>query len=596
MRILYDSKSELHKKPFGCLKRNEECNITIHIPESCKTKKVSLIIADEEGLNITLPLTLSETGGAYEYWNGTFSLFRTGLYFYHFLIETESTTFRLYKWGIDATNMEEGDLWQLSCIPESFSVSDDFKGKVFYQIFPDRFYKDKILPAEEKITPYVIHADEAEIPVFLPDENGIIQNNDFFGGNIEGIIKKLPYLNNLGVGVIYLNPIFSAYSNHRYDTSDYKKIDPLLGTEEDFSLLCKKAHEMGIKIILDGVFSHTGCDSIYFDKSGRYENGAYHNPDSPYKDWYQFTDYPKCYTSWWGIDTLPCVNEMSESFIDYIIDNEDSVISHWMKLGADGFRLDVADELPDEFIKKLHEKVHKIKPDGLVLGEVWEDASNKISYSVRRRYFTNHELDSVMNYPFRDYIIAFVKGYMSPANFASNVMTICENYPKDVLDALMNSLSTHDTPRILTLLSDAPYLDKREDRAKFRLFGEMKETAIKRLKAAAFLQFCLPGCPCIYYGDEAGMEGFEDPFNRAFFPWGKENGELLEFYKKLSAIKNSHPALKFGKTEFINDENVLCFTRTTDEEKLFVSVGSTNSPEGKEVLLSGDGFMLYKER
>ena len=599
MRILYDSKSELHKTPFGCLKRNEECSITIHIPESCNTKKVSLIIEDEEGLKITLPLSLSEKNGDYEYWKGSFSLFRCGLYFYRFLIETEGSTFTLYKWGSDATNMEEGDLWQLSCVPETLSVPEDFQGMVYYQIFPDRFYKEEILSADNKATFYILHENESEHPVYLPDENGIIQNNDFFGGNLKGIEKKLHYLKDLGVGVIYLNPIFSAYSNHRYDTSDYKKIDPLLGTEDDFSSLCAKAHTLGMKIILDGVFSHTGCDSIYFDKYNRYEEGAYHNPDSPYKSWYQFTDYPECYTSWWGIDTLPCVNEMSESFLDYIIRDSDSVVSKWLSLGADGFRLDVADELPDEFIKLLHEKVHEIKPGGLVLGEVWEDASNKISYSVRRKYFTNHELDSVMNYPFRDYILSYVKGNMSAKEFATSVMTICENYPTDILNALMNSLSTHDTPRILTLLSDAPYLDKREDRANFTLSGEMKEDAIKRLKKAAFLQFCLPGCPCIYYGDEVGMEGFEDPFNRAFYPWGKENSEILDFFKILSSLKNSHDALKAGKTRFIpSDDGSLLMERKTDTETLYAYLGNdVNYLTGvKEVILSGDNFALYKEK
>ncbi len=598
MRILYDSKSKLHKTPFGCLKRNEECTITIHIPESCKTKNVYLLIEDEEGLKITLPLSLSERCGDYEYWRGSFSLFKCGLYFYFFCIETEGSTFNLYKWGIDATNMEDGDAWQLSCVPESLSVPEDFRGRVYYQIFPDRFYKEEILPASEKNTPYVIHENEGDIPVYLPDENGIIQNNDFFGGNLKGIEKKLPYLKELGVGVIYLNPIFSAYSNHRYDTSDYKKIDPLLGTQEDFSSLCKKAHELGMKILLDGVFSHTGCDSIYFDKYNRYENGAYCNPDSPYRSWYQFTDYPKVYTSWWGIDTLPCVNEMSESFINYIVKDSDSVVAKWLSLGADGFRLDVADELPDEFIKLLHERVHEINPDGLVLGEVWEDASNKISYGVRRRYFTDHELDSVMNYPFRDYILSFVKGNMSASDFAASVMTICENYPSDILNSLMNSLSTHDTPRILTLLSDAPYMDKREDRAAFRLSDEMKKNAVRRLKMAAFLQFMLPGSPCIYYGDEAGMEGFEDPFNRGFFPWDNENKELLEFFKKLSHLKNTHRALRCGTTEFSKCENSLHFSRATDDEKLFVLV-SSDAPfdtENKEVLLSENGFILYKEK
>ena len=599
MRILYDSKSELHKKPFGCLKKNEECTISIHIPESCKTKRAYLLIESDEGMKLTLPLSCIKKENSYEYYSETFSLYKTGLYFYHFLIETECSTFHLYKCGDSDTNMEEGASWQLSCIPSDFTVPSCFKGRVYYQIFPDRFYKERILSAEDKKTPYHLHDDEGDIPVFLPDEKGIIQNNDFFGGNIEGIIKKLPYLKDLGVGVIYLNPIFSAYSNHRYDTSDYKKTDPLLGTEDDFKSLCEKAHELGIKILLDGVFSHTGCDSVYFDKYNRYGMGAYHNPDSPYKDWYQFNNYPDSYTSWWGIDTLPCVNELSESFLNYIIEDSDSVVAHWLTLGADGFRLDVADELPDEFIIKLRKRVKEINPDALVLGEVWEDASNKVSYSVRRRYFTAPELDSVMNYPFRDAILSFVKGNMCAKDFAASVMTICENYPRDVLDALMNSLSTHDTPRILTLLSDAPYMEKREERAFFRLSGEMKEKAIKRLKTAAFLQFCLPGCPCIYYGDEAGMEGFEDPFNRAFYPWGKENSEILDFFKVLAEIKNSHIALRLGDTRFIPiDDKSLLMERRTDSEKLYAYAGNDvrDMTDGKEVIISGDNFALYKEK
>ena len=178
-------------------------------------------------------------------------------------------------------------------------------------------------------------------------------------------------------------------------------------------------------------------------------------------------------------------------------------------------------------------------------------------------------------------------------------MTICENYPRDVLDALMNSLSTHDTPRILTLLSDAPYMEKREERAFFRLSGEMKEKAIKRLKTAAFLQFCLPGCPCIYYGDEAGMEGFEDPFNRAFYPWGKENSEILDFFKVLAEIKNSHIALRLGDTRFIPiDDKSLLMERRTDSEKLYAYAGNDvrDMTDGKEVIISGDNFALYKEK
>lgn len=419
-----------------------------------------------------------------------------------------------------------------------------------------------------------------------------------------GIEKKLPYLKSLGVNVIYLNPIFFAYSNHRYDTADYMKVDPLLGTEEDFKRLCDSAHEQGMRIILDGVFSHTGADSIYFDKLNRFGNGAYSAENSPYKSWYSIAA-DKSYPSWWGIETLPCVNELAPSFSDYIITSENSVISHWLSLGADGFRLDVADELPDEFIALLHDRVHRIKKGAIVIGEVWEDASNKISYGVRRKYFTSSELDSVMNYPFRDAIISFIKGASDAFSFSEAIMTICENYPFDVLNRLMTSLSTHDTERILTLLSDCERPEGREGRAEYRLSASERETAVSRVLAASFLQFMLPGAPCIYYGDEAGAEGFEDPFNRGFFPWGKEDLRLTAHYQRLAELKNALPELKSGNTLVHSPDNsTVIIERTLGASSVYAVVSLNEAfeiPE-KEIIFSSSqnsrlskyGFALYK--
>lgn len=607
MRILYDSKSSSHKKPFGCIKINELCEISLHIPQSCKTMSASLCLSSEDGFSMTIPLKKAEEKDGYEFYNGSFSLFKEGLYFYYFKITTEGSSFSLYKQGFSDTNIEAGDLWQLTCISPDYKTPDFFKGAVYYQIFPDRFYKDNVLPATQKNTPYILHENEWETPVYMPDENGIIQNNDFYGGNIPGIMKKLPYLKSLGVSVIYLNPIFSAYSNHRYDTSDYMKTDDLLGTEKDFANLCKSAHEMGIKIILDGVFSHTGADSIYFDKYNRYGGGAFQNPDSSYRPWFQFSEYPHKYTSWWGIDTLPCVNELEESYLDYIIKNDDSVIAHWLNLGADGFRLDVADELPDEFISLLRKRVKEINPDAIVLGEVWEDASNKISYGVRRKYFADSELDSVMNYPFRDNIIAFVKGEISAWDLSNVIMTICENYPEEVVHCLLNSLSTHDTPRILTLMSPCEIPSSKESRANFTLSGDALSEALEKEMFAAFLQFMLPGAPCIYYGDEAGLEGCEDPFNRRFFPWGRENLELADFYKELSGLKNSIPSLKLGDTLISRlDDGVIEIARSLGDDTVYACLSRDKdfTIDAKEIIFSKNadgnylrrhGFVLYRK-
>ena len=570
MRILYDSKNPIYKTPFGCIAEGEVCNINIHIPSSCNTKRVSLVTQGQE--EKSFELSLSETDGVYDIYSGEVVLNKTGLYFYYFNIETSESTFDLYKFDHSDTNIGEGDKWQISCIPQGYRVADEFKGRVMYQIFPDRFFKSGECDCAEKLTPYRLHQDTKEMPEFKPDQNGRILNNDFFAGNLKGITDKIPYLKELGVGVIYLNPIFKAYSNHRYDTCDYKKIDPMLGNEEDFKKLCQSAHEAGIRILLDGVFSHTGEDSIYFDKKNRFGTGAFCNPQSPYKSWFNIDENGN-YDSWWGIETLPCVNELSDDYIKYIITDEDSVIKHWLSLGADGFRLDVADELPDRFIKLLHDEVKKVREDALVLGEVWEDASNKIAYSVRRRYFADMELDSVMNYPYRDAIISLVTGGITTEDFADRILTIMENYPKEVTHALMNSLSTHDTARILTVLSGAPQDMSREERASYVLNNEEKQRAFSLIKTAVMLQFFLPGSACIYYGDEIGMFGFGDPFNRGFFDWDNTENEIADFYKAMAKIKNENPVFKDGDIKILRcDDGMLVMERCDGKNSVSAAV------------------------
>ena len=470
MRILYDSKSKKFKSKFGTLREGEGCELNIHIPSNCKTVNVELNFNREDGSSFSA-YRMNKTGEAegYEIYSCNICFAKSGLFFYYFVIETENEKFSLYKQGYDMTNMEEGDFWQLSVIPSNFNVSEIFLGRVMYQIFPDRFYGSGECDLSNKLKPFFLHDSVYDIPCFLPDENGIVQNNDFFGGNLKGITKKIGYLKSLNVGIIYLNPIFKAYSNHRYDTADYKKIDEMLGTEEDFRNLCITAHDAGIKIIIDGVFSHTGSNSIYFDSEGVFGSGVVSSPNSKYREWFDFKKYPNEYTAWWGIKTLPCVDENNKSYRDYIINDEDSVVAHWLKLGADGFRLDVADELPDSFILALRKRMKEVKENSFLIGEVWEDASNKCSYGVRRKYFTDGELDSVMNYPFKNAIINYVKGDDMGAAFRETIMSIAENYPKNVLNSVMNVLSTHDTVRIITALGAKDVPANKTDRAVYRM-------------------------------------------------------------------------------------------------------------------------------
>ena len=563
MRILYDSKQLLYKDPFGTLTPGQCCCLSIHIPASVKATAVSCVfIRDGVGEVQTAQLTCQESCGPYQIFRGSFSLETPGLYFYYFRIFKEEGSFRLFKQG-DDTNMEAGDLWQVSCIPEDFTTPDWAKGAVIYQVFPDRFCKTGSCDLTGKLQPFTIHDCWHEEVIWQPTADGKILNNDFYGGNFQGIAEKLDYIASLGATVLYLNPISKSFSNHRYDTGDYKMPDPMLGTLEDFAALCRAAHEKGIRVVLDGVFSHTGSNSLYFDKEGTFGgNGAYCRSNSPYFSWYTFHRYPDHYDSWWGFDTLPTVKKMDPAFVDYIITGRNSVIAHWLKLGADGFRLDVVDELPNEFVSLLKQQLRQIKPDALLIGEVWEDASNKIAYDIRRRYFTDAVLDSAMNYPFRTAILDYLWERDDGRGVKNTVMTIAENYPPQVLACNMNLLGSHDTPRILTALADT-FEGPREEAAKRFLSPEQLQLARERLYLATFLQFTLPGAPSIYYGDEAGLEGHKDPFNRRPYPWGRENAQLLDHFRQLGNLRRSRPCLQQGDIQFSQADNGrLCFTRS----------------------------------
>ena len=564
MRILYDSKLPQYKTPFGTLTPGQVCTVHIHIPCAVGTTAVTLLLKYEDGKTDAqdIPLEKQSVKGAYEVWGGDFSIPHTGLYFYYFYIRKPDGGFRLFKQG-DDTNMEDGSLWQVSCVPADFHTPDWAKGATIYQIFPDRFYKAGNCDPTGKLTPYTLHRTWGEEVEWKPTADGKVLNNDFYGGNFKGITEKLDYIASLGVNLIYLNPISKSFSSHRYDTGDYKTPDPLLGTEEDFAELCRQAHSRGIRVILDGVYSHTGSNSPYFNREGQFDSvGAYNSTESPYYSWYTFYNWPDSYNSWWNFDTLPTVNIMDPAFINSIIEDEDSVVAHWLRLGADGFRLDVADELPDEFIGMLRRRIKGIKPDALLLGEVWEDASTKIAYGRRRSYFTAGELDSVMNYPFRTAIIDYVRGRDGGQGLKEAVMAIVENYPPEVVQCNMNLLGTHDTPRILTVLVD-DFNGTREEMSKRRLSRHQFDIAYDRLLMASFLQYTLPGSPSLYYGDEAGMEGGKDPFNRRTYPWGYENMEFVEHFKRLGRLRREHPAFRYGDIQFFQaGDRHVGFTRS----------------------------------
>ena len=582
MRILYDSRQLKYKTPFGVLTPDEDCRISVYLPLVLHTVSAQLVMLSENGQELfRTELKKTAPEGDYEPFSCTFSLKETGLYFYRFQITTPNESFRLFKQQ-ENTNMESGDLWQISCVSTAFPVPEALQGALMYQIFPDRFFRQGSCDLTEKLQPYWLHENLSDMPEYRPNEKGETENCDFFGGNLQGVIQKLPYLQSLGVKILYLNPIFMAWSNHRYDTYDYKRIDPMLGTEEDFSALCREAHERGMKIVLDGVFSHVGSRSVYFQSAVSDEN-------SPYRQWFQFEHYPDKYKCWWDIKTLPCIDKLCPSYMDSIIEDEDSVVAKWLKLGADGFRLDVVDELPDAFVLALRKKMRSLDPEAILIGEVWEDASNKIAYDVRRRYFVDAELDSVMNYPWKNAIFDYVSGKDDGTNLSNSILTLAENYPPQVLQSVMNILSTHDTPRMLTQFADERDAS-REELAKRTFSDETLLQAKKKFRLAVFLQFMLPGMPCIYYGDEAGMSGYRDPFNRCFFPWGNEDRELQEYYRTLSRFREL-PALRRG-TVCVSSagEGRIAFSRTFEGQTVRIFCNQS----GKPWQLAG-GQLLYGE-
>ncbi len=580
MRILYDSRQLAFKDPFGTLTPGQECTLQLHIPSQVQTTAVSCVFfADgDTQSSFEVPFTFRFKRGAYEIWTGKFSFSQPGLYFYHFRITTKTHCFRLFKYGND-TNMEAGDSWQVTCTPKDFTVPDWAKGAVIYQVFPDRFHTSGKCDLKGKLEPYVLHKDWNEEVFWQPTPEGLVLNNDFYGGNFKGITEKLDYIASLGTTILYLNPISKSFSSHRYDTGDYKTPDPMLGTEAEFTALCQAAHKRGIRVILDGVYSHTGSDSLYFDKNRTFGGkGAYCSKESPYYSWYTFHSYPDSYQCWWNFDTLPTVNKMDPAFLEYIITGEDSVIAHWLRLGADGFRLDVADELPNEFLDLLKRQLRKLKPDALLLGEVWEDASNKEAYGVRRRYFVDGTLDSCMNYPFRTAILNFLRDRDDGSALRETVMTIAENYPAQVLHCNMNLLGTHDTPRILTALVD-DFDGSREEKARRKLSVNQLALARERLLMASFIQYMLPGAPSLYYGDEAGMEGYKDPFNRRTYPWGREDTQLMAHFRQLGQLRKAYAPLRMGDIEFFHAmDRQLGFCRTLDGKKLRIYVNHSADP------------------
>ena len=553
----------------------------LFLPRSLGTVSVLAdIINDYTGKNFEIPLSWNRIENDFDVYVTSVDTKenseRCGLYFIRFDLKT--VIGRVYgqhaEYGSEIFFVKDSDK-----PPHTIQISiSDFKykepkwlnGGVIYHIFVDRFYRGKDTPMRKDS---ILNEDwDNGIPQYPEYPGAHLENNMFFGGNLYGVADKLDYIASLGVKCIYLSPVFEAYSNHKYDTGNYMKVDDAFGGDEALNLLVSEAKKRGIYIILDGVFNHTGADSLYFNKFGKYNSvGAYQSKKSKYFSWYSFQKFPDIYTSWWGINILPRLNTHKKECTDYFV-SENGVISHWADYGIAGFRLDVVDELPDDFVANIKSILNEKNDCSILYGEVWEDASNKIAYDVRKKYYMGNELDGVMNYPVRTGIIDFLRRRKTEA-LKHALLNVLPNTPKRIADLQMNILGTHDTERIITALAGPDSIGKSNDElAVFKMSHNDYMRGVKLLKIAYMILSTIPGIPTVYYGDEIGMQGYKDPFNRMPYNWKNPDEDLRSFYICMAKIRSENAIYKDGEFELIwLDEDLLVFSRE-NKKRSFITV------------------------
>lgn len=579
IQVIHDSQSNKYRRPFGAVQVGEKVKLSIDISKDIMVA-VQLTYFDGVRLNIGMEKEYLNDG-SFRYSTEIDTSNTLGVLEYYFILIDGYN--RLYYGNNDEALGGIGQIYNYNPVPyqitvyENYNIPSWYKEGVIYQILVDRFYNgNESKSINEPKENSFIYGRWDDSPMYIKDNFGKVLRWDFYGGNLKGIIEKLDYIKSLGANIIEMSPIFKSLSCHKYDTEDYEVVDEMFGTNEDFKELCRIAKSKGIRIILDGVFSYTSSNSKYFNKSGKYEEiGAYQSPNSKYYDWYKFRTYPYQYESWWGMDTRPNLNTLNEGYLDYIINGKESIIRKWIELGASGWKLNVTDELPDEFIELIKNKINESSEEGVLLGDVWEDASNKISYSKRRKYLLGKEIDSVTNYPLRESLINFIKGYIKSNKFKKKIMSLYENYPMEAFYANINISSTNDTERILTVLNGN----------------------IDLLKLLIVMQIILPGVPSIYYGDEVGLTGGKEPDNRKSYPWGKEKEEIITFYRKIISIRNKENAIKKGDFKIYDTDLEICyFERNYENDKIMVFINVSEKEKVVEnISVNGNYSDLFEE-
>ena len=567
------------KVPTGAAVIGSAIRFEVQIEKSyaLSLKNVYLIIdQDGDGENVKYPMQQASSTSQYARYTITHLFEKKGVFFYYFEIEEENKSYFLEQGDyLNAKSCDNVSNMFLQLITEEQPEAPNFYGGIMYHIFVDRFCC--VDPDEKAYKGKILRKDwGGKINSYIGKKQEDILNNEFFGGNFKGIISKLDYLQDLGVTTLYLSPICKAYSNHKYDIGDYLTIAEEYGGEKDFKLLVEKAKEKGMGIIIDAVFNHTGADSLYFNKYGNYDSvGAYQSVDSPYADWYEFKSFPDTYACWWGVKIMPQIRKDSKSFQDFICEK---VLPKYQDLGVQGFRFDVVDELSAEFADRIADTLRAKNPETVLIGEVWEDASIKTAYNEQKRYFEDAKLNSVMNYPVKDAIISYcLTG--DENTLAYNLRIIKDHYPKQVQNCLMNIIGTHDTMRILTVLSqERNSRDGSYGKLDTKVTKKELEKGIKRLKIASLLQFTVMGVPCIYYGDEVGITGDGDPFNRKCFPWDNINKELLDWYKALGRIRKNKAFVHGDLNVLYNANGAIVYERLTVTDRVLILINNGQYP------------------
>ena len=589
MLLIHNSHDTTYRSPFGACETGSRVFLMLHAQDAVSVRlrlwregaDEELIEMDRHASQFSVTLDVPE---------------EPCVLFYYFIVNMGS---HMIYYGNNPENLGGIGQEYQNPAPPSFQITvyrktpvpEWYKNAVVYQIFPDRFARSSdfdpdhvgTLPDIRGKVERLVEKDWEAIPVNEFGGTTDIIRWRFYGGSLDGIREKLDYLESLGVTVIYLNPIFQARSTHRYDTADYMRIDPALGDEESFQRLASEARSHGIRLILDGVFNHCGADSKYFDYFNQFHQeeglkGAYHYKSSPYRSWFTFNEGKPGYRCWWNIADMPDFVTTNPDYVEFIT-GKNGVLRKWLRLGASGWRLDVADELPNEFLKAIRAAVKEENPDALLMGEVWDDPTNKYNYGHLMEYFWGEELDCTMNYPFRAAVLPFVIGDQSAYDFCRRYMNIAENYPPENFYGSLNLLGSHDRERVMNILGGYPLARYGFDHeTKYRdLTPEQYDLARKRYKMLSILQFALPGVPDIYYGDETGVQGGSDPDCRRTYPWGQEDTDLVRHFQWLGEFYHKHPCLKNGGFELTPvNEDVLALERFDEKERLLFLINRSD--------------------